>query len=246
MLPLSVAIITKNEEQNIEDALKSVADAREIVVVDAFSIDNTIEICKKYTDKIYQHEWEGYSRQKQWAVDHTEGPWVLILDADERVTPELKKEIDDTLSNTECDGFYVPRKNYFLGRWMRHGGWWPDNTLRIFRKGKGHLEIREVHEKVTVNGSSGNLKNPLIHYTYWSISDFVKRTENYSTLAANDIRKRSGRAGLFALTIKPLATFIKMYILRLGLLDGVRGLVLAVLYSYYAFLKYAKTWEKQL
>jgi glycosyltransferase involved in cell wall biosynthesis len=245
LFPVSVVIVTKNEELNIEDALKSVSDAKEIIVVDSFSTDGTVDICRKYTNKVHQHEWQGFARQKQTAVDYAEGPWVLILDADERVTPELKAEIVNSISNTDCNGFFIPRENYFIGKWIRHSGWWPDLTLRLFRKDKGRLEPREVHEKVVVEGSTCRLKHPLKHYTYRSVSDFVERMERYSTLAANEIRKNSGRAGLFSLTIKPLATFLKMYFLRLGLLDGTRGLMLAALYSYYTFLKYAKTWEKQ-
>jgi glycosyltransferase involved in cell wall biosynthesis len=245
LLPISVAVITKNEENNIEDALKSVSDANEIIVVDAFSTDRTIELCKKYTNKVVQHEWLGFAHQKQLAVDATAGPWVLILDADERVTPELKKEIADTLLNTTCDGFYIPRKNYFLGKWIKHSGWWPDNTLRLFKKEKGHLEPREVHEKIVLDGNVGYLTHPIAHYSYWSITDFIIRMENYSSLAAKEIRKSSGRAGLFSLTIKPIATFIKMYLLRRGFLDGRRGLILAALYGFYTFLKYAKTWENQ-
>jgi glycosyltransferase involved in cell wall biosynthesis len=245
LFPVSVVIVTKNEELNIEDALKSVADAKEIIVVDSFSTDRTLDICRKYTDKIHQHEWQGFARQKQTAVDYAEGPWVLILDADERVTPELKAEMVNSISDTDCNGFYMPRENYFIGKWIRHSGWWPDQTLRLFRKDKGRLEPREVHERVVVEGNTAYLKNPLKHYTYRSVSDFVERMERYSTLAAKEIRKNSGRAGLFSLTIKPLATFVKMYFLRRGLLDGTRGLMLAVLYSYYTFLKYAKTWETQ-
>jgi glycosyltransferase involved in cell wall biosynthesis len=245
LFPISVAIITKNEEQNIEDALKSVADAREIVVVDAFSSDRTVEICRKYTGKVFQHEWQGFALQKQRAVDYAEGPWVVIIDADERVTPELKKEIIKAISDTDCNGFYIPRENYFIGKWIKHSGWWPDYTLRLFKKDKGHFVMREVHEKVAVEGKTSYLKNPLKHYTYRSISEFVLRTEKYSALAAVEIRNKSGAAGLFSLTIKPLATFVKMYILRLGFLDGARGLILAVLYSYYTFLKYVKTRESK-
>jgi len=243
LLPVSVVIITKNEETNIEDALKSVADAKEIIVVDSFSTDRTVEICKQFTGKVYQHEWQGFALQKQTAVDYAEGPWVLILDADERVTPELKKEMTENIANTEYNGFYIPRENYFLGERIRHSGWWPDNTLRLFRKHKGSLEPREVHEKVVVEGSTGYLKNPLKHYTYRSVSDFVERMERYSTLASREIMKNSGRAGLGSLTLRPLATFIKMYVFRLGFLDGTHGLILAVLYGYYTFLKYAKTRE---
>jgi len=245
VFPVSVAIITKDEEANIEDALKSVSEAREIVVVDAFSTDSTIEICKKYTDHIFQHKWQGYARQKQIAIDHCTSPWILILDADERVTPELKKEITDLLPETDYDGFYIPRKNYFLGKWIKHGGWWPDYTLRLFKKERGRFEPREVHEKVIVDGKVGYLKNPLIHYTYWSMSDFIKRMENYSTLSSLEIQKEGQKAGIFSLTVKPAITFVNMYFFRGGFFDGRRGFILAILYSFYTFLKYAKTWEGQ-
>jgi glycosyltransferase involved in cell wall biosynthesis len=245
-----VVIVTHNEENNIEDALRSAVDFEEIVVVDSFSTDRTVEICKKYTDRIYQHEWPGYAKQKQKAVDYAQGTWVLILDADERVTPELRKEISEkitshssSLSSLPCDGFYIQRKNFFLGRWIRHSGWWPDSILRLFKKGKGILEDREVHEKVVVNGIVENLKGCLEHYTYRTISDYIRKMEIYSTLAAREIRKKAGRPGLASLLCKPGFTFFKMYILRLGFLDGMHGMLLAVLYGYYTFLKYAKAWE---
>ncbi len=242
---LTVTIITYNEEENIMACLESVKWVDEIVVVDSFSSDRTVEICRDYTDKIFQHQWQGYAKQKQMAVDYAKGPWVLILDADERLTPELKNEIIGTLSKTDYDGFYISRKNFFLEKWIRHSGWWPDHTLRLFRKGRVFLEDREVHEKVVVEGRVGYLKNPLEHYTYRTISDFVKKMENYSTLAAREIKRKSGRSGLFSITLRPVFTFIKMFFLRVGFLDGMHGLVLSMLYCYYTFLKYAKTWEKQ-
>lgn len=253
MFPVSVVIVTKDEEKNIEDALKSVSDAQEIIVVDSFSTDRTIEICRRFTDRIFQHEWMGYARQKQLAVDYAAGPWVLILDADERVTPELKNEIAEKtsphashLTPHDFNGYYLPRKNFFLGKWIRHSGWWPDYALRLFRKNKAFLEDREVHEKVILTGPAGYLKNPLEHYTYRTIADFLKKMENYSTLAVKEMRKESGRSGIFSVTIKPVFTFVKMFFLRLGFLDGTYGLLLALLYSYYTFLKYVKTWEKEL
>ena len=243
-------IVTHNEESNIEDALRSAADFTEIIVVDSFSNDSTVEICRRYTDKVYQHAWPGYTKQKQKAVDYAQNAWVLILDADERITPALKKEISElfassssSLSSPAYDGFYIARKNFFLGRWIRHSGWWPDRTLRLFRKDRGALEDREVHEKVVVNGSVGNLAGCMEHYTYRTISDYIRKMDMYAALAAREIRKKSGRPGVEFLAIKPFFTFLKMYILRLGFLDGMHGFILAVLYSYYTFLKYAKAWE---
>jgi glycosyltransferase involved in cell wall biosynthesis len=243
LIPVSVVIVTYNEERNIEDALRSAADFDEIIVVDSFSTDRTIEICKRFTDKVYQHEWSGYAKQKQKAVDYAVSPWVLILDADERITEELREEIAGIIERTDQDGFLVRRKNYFLGKWIRHGGWWPDSTLRLFKKGKGSLEDREVHEKVLIRGSVRNLDGCLEHYTYRTISDYIRKMDIYATLAAREIRKKSGRPGIVAMLMKPCFTFLKMYILRLGFLDGIHGMLLAVLYGCYTFLKYAKAWE---
>ncbi|TAL23752.1 MAG: glycosyltransferase family 2 protein [Nitrospirae bacterium] len=243
LIPVSIVIVTKDEEANIEGALAGAKDAAEIIVIDAFSTDRTIEICKKYTDKVFQKEWQGYARQKQAAVDAASGPWVLILDADERLTPELSEEIKKAVSENKHNGFYLPRKNFFAGKWIRHGGWWPDHTLRLFKKDAGHVEEREVHEKVVVKGSVSFLKNPLEHYTYNSISDYIKRMDNYSALAAKELKKTGKTPNPFSLIVRPPAAFIKMYFLRLGFMDGVEGLLLASLYSFYTFLKYAKTWE---
>jgi glycosyltransferase involved in cell wall biosynthesis len=243
LIPVSIVIVTKNEEANIEAALDSVKDAAEIVVIDSFSSDRTVEICRKYTNKVFRKEWEGYAKQKQAAVGLAVSPWVFILDADERFTPELKAEVISAIKENSHDGFYVPRKNFFMGRWIRHGGWRPDYTLRLFRKNAGRVEDREVHEKVIVNGSVSYLKNPLVHYTYNSVSDYLKRMDSYSTLAAKELKKTGVAPNVLNFLIRPLATFIKMFFFRLGFLDGRYGLVLAVLYSYYTFLKYAKTWE---
>lgn len=244
MIPVSVAVITKNEEENIEDALKSVKDFEDIVVVDSFSEDRTVEICKKYTHRVYQHGWQGYAKQKQIAVDYAEKPRVLILDADERVTPELKSEIMEEIKNTSFSGFYIPRKNFFLGKWIRHGGWWPDYTLRLFLKDKAIMEDRKVHEKVVVKGKVGYLKNPLEHYTYRTVSDYIKKMELYSTLSAEEIYNKKSTP-LLSMLINPVFIFTKMFFIRQGFRDGVHGFILAVLYSFYTFLKYAKVWEKK-
>ena len=238
---LSVAIITHNEEENIKDALESVKWADEIVVVDSFSTDRTREICKKYTDKVFTFEWQGFAEQKNRAVSLTTQPWVLALDADERVTEDLKSEILKTVNEPSSkDGYYVARKNHFAGRWIRHGGWWPDYTLRLFRRGKGSFQQREVHESIKVNGSTGHLKNPLEHFTYKNTNDYLKRMELYSMLAAKELYKEGRRACIFDIILRPAATFFKMLFLQLGFFDGDYGIKLAYLYSSYTFNKYAK------
>lgn len=243
-IPFSVAIITKNEERNIADALESVKDFDDIVVVDSFSTDRTVDICREYTDRVYQHEWPGFSRQKQRAVDYAKNEWVIILDADERVTPELKDEIVQKLGSVQCNGFFVPRKNFFLGKWIEHSGWWPDYTLRIFRKDAGYVEPREVHEKVVVSGLACRMESPLIHYTYRSLGDYMKKMETYSSLSAEEIIRGKGSPSFINLMVNPLIVFIKMYIIRQGFRDGIRGFMLANLYSFQTFLKYAKAIEK--
>lgn len=253
MIPVSVVIVAKDEERDIGDALESVKDFEDIVVVDSFSEDRTVEICRKYTNRIYQQEWQGYARQKQLAVNYAEKPWVLILDADERVTPELKEEIKHLfahpthIANYGYFGFYVPRKNFFLGRWIKYGGWWPDYTIRLFRKDSGYVEEREVHEKIIVKGSVGYLKNPLEHHTYRSITEYIKKMEAYSTLAAKEFVSKNPEPSetslIFKMSLNPIFTFLKMLFLKQGFRDGIHGFILAVLYSFYTFLKYLKAWE---
>ncbi len=256
---LSVAIITHNEEDNIRDALESVKWADEIVIIDSFSTDRTLKICKEYTDKVYSIEWLGFAEQKNKAVSLTTHPWVLVLDADERVTEELREEIIGIVRDMpypsptplpqgegargRVDGYYISRKNYFGNRWIRYGGWWPDYSLRLFRREKGSFQMREVHESININGKTGYLKNPLEHYTYKGINDYLKRMQNYSNLAAKELFKNGKRAHIIDLTFRPLFTFCKMFFLRLGILDGFYGIILAGLYSFYTFSKYSKLWE---
>jgi len=245
-VPISAAIITKNEERNIKEALESVRDFDDIVVVDSFSEDRTVEICRDYTSRVYRHEWQRFSRQKQRAVDYSRNDWVLILDADERVTPGLKLEMLRVISENEYSGFFIPRKNFFLGKWIRYSGWWPDYTLRLFKKELSHVEPREVHEKVIVNGPTSYLKNPLVHYTYRTVGEYIKKMETYSSLSAEEIKGKNMLLSGLKLFINPFLVFIKMYILRLGFMDGARGFMLAVLYAVQTFLKYAKALEIQL
>ncbi|MEW6001465.1 MAG: glycosyltransferase family 2 protein [Nitrospirota bacterium] len=244
MIPASVVVVTKDEEKNIKDALESVKDFSEIIVIDSFSADHTVEICRKYTDKVFREKWRGYARQKQAGIDRASMPWVLILDSDERLTPELRSEISQAISNDNAGGFYIPRKNFFLGKWIRHSGWWPDYTLRLFLRNRAFVQEREVHEKVVVKGTTGYLKHPMEHYTYRTLSDFLRKMENYSTLSAKEMKRRGLKPNFLSISVRPFFTFIKMFFLRQGFLDGFHGLILSVLYSYYTFLKYAKAWEE--
>lgn len=243
---LSVTIITLNEEENIRDCLESVKWADEIVVLDSYSSDKTTDICKEYTDKVHsEREWHGFGRQKNLCIEKAKGPWILNIDADERVTPELRKEIEGILSGKQenLNGFYIPRKSFFIGKWIRYCGWYPDYNLRLFRKDKGRFSERLVHESVELKGKTGHLKNPLEHYTYKSISDYLLRTDKYSRLAAKEMFNNGKKGNYFDILLRPLATFLKMFILKRGFLEGYRGLILSCLYASYTLSKYAKLWE---
>jgi glycosyltransferase involved in cell wall biosynthesis len=244
MLPVSVVIVTQNEERNIRDALQSIRGAAEIVVVDAFSTDKTVDICREYTDRIYRKEWQGYAKQKHAGIEYAKSKWVFILDSDERFTVPLWEEMGDIIGKDgKYSGYYVPRKNFFLGKWIRHGGWWPDYTLRFFLKDKAIMHDRSVHERVIVQGGAGYLRSHLEHYTYGTVSEYIKKMDIYSALSAKELREKGTRPGFIKLIAHPLVTFFRMFLLKLGFMDGIYGFTLAVLYSYYTFLKYLKLWE---
>jgi len=247
MNSLSVTIISRNEAKNIEACLKSVAWASEVVLVDQFSDDGTAEIAEKFGARVFQENWKGYAGQKNSAIKKATGNWILSLDADERVSNDLRLEIESVVnSSSPLDGHYIPRKNFFCGQWIRYGGWYPDYNLRLFRKGAGHFQERAVHEKVILDGSAGYLKNPLEHYTYRSTKDYIERLERYSGLAAAEISDRGRWSRWHTLTLRPLFTFLNMYLFRRGILDGTAGLFLAVSYAYYTFLKYYRFYEKHI
>lgn len=243
---LSVVIITHNEEDNIKECLESVQWADEVIVVDSDSTDKTEEICGDFGVHFIKEPWKGFAKQKNSAIEKATRDWILSLDADERITPELRDEIATVMeSNNPKDGYFIARKNFFLGRWIKRCGWYPDYNLRLFRKGKGLFGIREVHEAVQLNGTAAYLKFPMEHHTYKSLEDFMKRLDRYSTLAAQELFKEKKTYGILHIMFRPIFTFISMYFLRLGFLEGYYGFVLSVLYSFYTFLKYIKLREMQ-
>jgi len=246
MKKISVAVITKNEEQNLRDCLESVRWADEVVVVDSGSTDGTLQICQEFKARVYVEDWKGFSRQKNSAVEKTRNEWVLSLDADERVSPELRREIESTLGrNPLCDGYFIARKNFFQSRWIKHCGWYPDYNLRLFRKERGRFRERAVHERVELQGKVGYLKNPLEHKTYRSVGDFLARMDRYSTLAAREMLNEGRQYHLFDAFFRPPFTFLQMYFIRAGFLEGYLGFLLSVLYSFYTFAKYSKLKEFQ-
>ena len=242
---LTVAVITWNEEARLRRCLESVAWADEIVVVDAASTDKTATIAREFTDHVFVHPWEGFARQKNWAVERATGDWVLSLDADEEVGEELRESIRRVLaSDAGPNGYTVARRNIFWGRFIRHGRLYPDWQLRLFRRGAGRFVDRDVHESVEVTGTVTRLDGALVHESYRDVADFLERTNRYTSLAADEW-VRSGRPiRARELCVRPLARFFSMYVLHAGFLDGWRGFLLATLYAYYVFLRSAKVWER--
>lgn len=243
---LSVTVVTWNEEERLRECLESVTWADEIVVVDAESGDKTAQLAREFTDRVWVRPWPGFAAQKNFALEQATGAWVLSLDADERVTPELRARVEQVLrADGPAVGFRIPRRNIFWGAWVRHGGLYPDHQLRLFRRGAGRFAEDSVHESVRVNGPVHVLAEPLLHHSYRDLEDFVARSNRYSTLAARDWVGRGHRAGRADLLLRPLGRFLSMYLLRRGFLDGWRGLVLAACYAHYVFLRTAKAWELQ-
>ncbi len=246
MIPLSVIIITKNEEHNISDCLHSVRWAKDIVIVDAESKDATVEKAKQYTHKIFIKPWLGFAEAKTFAVQHTECDWVLWLDADERVTEELAQEIQQLLQEKiiSYNSYFVARRAYFLGRWIKHSGWYPGRVVRLFHKNYAAFNSAAVHEGLEIKGESGILRNDLLHFTDPNLHHYFEKFNRYTTLASQELFSQKRKFRLVDLLLRPSWLFCKMYIIKLGFLDGIQGFILAIISSVYVFTKYAKLWEQ--
>lgn len=274
-MQLSVVIITYNEEANIGRTLASVqplvSDGKgEIIVVDSGSTDRTVEIAKSFGAKVFLEEWKGYAAQKNSAIDKATGNWILSLDADEELDSELIDELTGRnekgipeghprewcltltggsgsaeLAKGMAVGFLIPRKNFFMGRWIRHGGFWPDPKLRLFRRGIGQFEDRAVHEDVRVHGHKKKISSgALLHHSYPTLSDYIDHMNRYSSLGAEMVvAKGKVRFSFINIVLRPLFTFIYNYFFRLGFLDGREGLLLHLYHAVYVSWKYAKAWE---
>ncbi len=245
MHPISVIIITHNEEENISPCLESVAWADDLVVVDAQSRDRTAELARKYTSSVYTVAWAGFSETKQFAVDKARNDWILWLDADERVTPELAVEIQAVIcgEGKPVVAYEIARKAFFLGKWIKHSGWYPGYVKRLFRKQSARFSSMRVHEQLEINGEVGRLKSHLIHYTDRTLYHYFLKFNSYTTLAAMDMDQTGKKASIIDLILRPPFMFFKMFLLRRGFLDGMHGLVLSLLSASYVFAKYAKLWE---
>lgn len=248
-MEISVVIITYNEERNIEAALKSVADiASEIIVVDRYSTDETVKIARKYTDRVILREWTNFADQKNYGNEKAIHPWILSLDADERVSDELRTEILQLKGEEpECAAFSMPRRTFYLGRWIRHSGWYPDRKIRLFSKDKARWEGKYVHEALVVDGEVCKLRGHLHHYTYGSIRDHIDRINAFSDLGAQKLYAQKKKCRWYQLAVIPSLLFLKSYFWRGGVLDGFAGFVISVLHGYSIFIRYAKLreiWKK--
>jgi glycosyltransferase involved in cell wall biosynthesis len=240
---LSVTIITINEEHDLPRCLDSVSFADEIIVVDSGSTDKTIEIAKAKGAKVITQSWLGYGAQKNFAASKAKSDWVLNIDADEAVTPELKKEILDVINAPHTtgttNGFAVARKTRYLGRWIMHGGWYPNYVTRLARKSSSRWSEPEVHEELLVDGPIEKLKYPLLHYTFHDIEDQVRTNLKYARQGALELAKRGKRPGLGHLIFKPIGKFLETYVGKRGFLDGLAGFIISINAAHSMFLKYA-------
>jgi glycosyltransferase involved in cell wall biosynthesis len=240
-MKISATIVTLNEERNIARAIESLKCADEVLVVDSGSRDHTREIAERMGARVVEEPWRGYSGQKNYAAGRAAYDWILSIDADESLTPELAAEILAVKSDgPRFDGYSFPRLAFYLGRWIRHSGWYPDRKLRLYDRRKAEFAGDFVHESVRVNGPTGELRGDLLHFTCNSLSEHLRTLDRYTTLAANEVAARGKPIPLPKLALDPAWTFIRSYIVQRGFLDGPQGLAIGWMASLYTFLKYAK------
>jgi glycosyltransferase involved in cell wall biosynthesis len=243
--PLSVAIITLNAAAQLEACLKSARFADEIVVVDSGSNDGTQALAERHGARVIQQDWLGFGPQKQFAVEQAGHDWVLCLDADERVTPQLQASIENALKNPSTAAFRFPRKNRFLGRYLKHGEGYPDWSLRLFDRRQARWSADAVHEKVETQCSVGELAGDLLHDSAESLAAYLAKQNRYTTLAADMAFAAGKRAGFARIVFSPLLRFLKFYFVRQGFRDGLPGLVHIAIGCFNSFVKYSKMLERQ-
>lgn len=246
---ISACLTVGNEEHNMRRCMESILWADEIVVIDSFSKDKTVEICREYTDRVYQHEWLGYVGQKELIKGFARYPWILFIDADEVVSDQLRNEILHEFNTGLCDkidGYEFPRMVYYIGKWIRHGEWWPDIKLRLYRKNKGVCAGSEPHDRVMLDGPIKQLHGCLYHYTYDNVGDQISTLNRFSQISSETMEAAGKAFSWTDLLFRPPFRFFKGYILKKGFLDGAHGFIIAVLSAFGVFIKYVKLWEKRV
>jgi glycosyltransferase involved in cell wall biosynthesis len=246
-LNISSIIIAKNEELNIRECIESQLSCIDeiIVLVDSASTDSTYEIARTYSPVLVHNvKWMGYSETKKYGISITSNDWIFWIDADERITPELCKEINNFKKSVPVFTAYsVPRRAYFLGKWIKHCGWYPGRVTRLFNKNEAKFSSSPVHEQIEVEGITGKLKHDLEHYTDPSIQHYFEKYNHYTTLAAAELFNRGKKSSVTDILLRPLGIFVKMFLIKAGFLDGIHGFILAVFSASYVFTKYCKLWE---
>jgi glycosyltransferase involved in cell wall biosynthesis len=246
-MKISASIIVRNEEANVAEVCQTVAWADEIVIVDSDSTDRTVEISRRYTDKVFNREFRGYKDKHEFADGQTTGDWIFWIDADERVTPELREAIEKLRQRNPAtlpDGFRIARRTQYLGRWVKHSGWYPDYQMRLYRKSASYWDGVSPHETARVDGRVETLPGEFLHYTKRNLSEHHRVLDEYTTLAAEFHAKKNKRVRAIDLFVLPVAAFIRTYVFKQGFRDGVPGLIIAMFTAYSVFLKFAKVWEK--
>lgn len=242
-MKITAIIPTYNEEDFIEDAIKSVSFADEIIVIDSYSTDNTVVLAKKHNIRLIQRVFDDFSTQKNFAIDQASNDWIYILDADERVTPSLREEILKAVkSPKEFVGFYVYRTFYFIGRKMKYSGWQRDKVVRLFLKKHCRYNGKLVHETIITEGKLGYFETKLEHYSYRGFDHYINKLNQYAWLQAQQLQRNGIKVGVFHILIKPLTRFFIHYFIRLGFLDGFPGFVISVTQSYAVLTRYIKLW----
>ena len=245
---VSAIVVCFNEEPNIGRCLRSLEWCDEIVVVDSYSTDGTVEICRRFTDIVIQRPWAGYRGQKEFAHSKATKDWVLMVDSDEEVTPELQAEIRAALDSDSgrYAGYALPRLVFYLHRWWRRGGWYPDYDVRLFRRDRARWGGLEPHEKIIVDGPVRRLSYPLHHYTYKNMEDQLQRINRYTSIAARELKNGGRRWRAADALFRPAWRFFRSYVLNRGFMEGFAGFYVAASSAVYVFLKYAKLWELEL
>ncbi len=244
MIKITAIIPTGNERHNIEAVIASVDFADEILVVDSLSTDGTFEKAQELATKVIRRDFQYAASQKNWAIPQAKYEWILLLDADERVTPELKAEILEILNNPnpEFVAYWIGRVNHFMGERVNYSGWRNDKVIRLFKRDLCKYEDKFVHEEIIAEGKVGFLKNKLIHYTYVSLDNYVEKMNRYATWQAKDYDKKTGKLSLYHFVLKPFWGFFKHYIVQSGFRDGVVGLTIGYMQGYVVFMRYVKLW----
>lgn len=244
-LKISALVLTFNEEQNIERCLKSLDFCDEIVVLDSGSEDRTVELAKKYTDKVLLHEMEGFGSQRNWGISHCLNDWVFWLDADEQVGDELRTAISRLNPLPDINGYQINRKTFYLGRWIEHSGWYPQYVLRLFNRNHGRCRETEVHESITLQGRTSRIDKDILHYPYRNLTLHLRKIDKYTSLRAVEKYKEGRRFNLLKAVFAPSAEFLKKYFVKKGFLDRFPGFAIAMTSAFYTFLKQAKLFEYQ-